>query len=117
MRLAHWRRSPPDAGFAADASVVGTATASVTATGFGVVIDSGCATAAEAVEESDLELELELAPEDGLSVDFAAPDFAVLDFAGDPWDLSALVLGLAPALASEVCPVVPPRLSGLLPAA
>jgi hypothetical protein len=64
------------------------------------VIDSGCATTAGTVEESDAEA----VPEDDLSVAFVAPDFAVLDFVVDCW--AALVLALAPALASDACPVV-----------
>jgi hypothetical protein len=92
----------PDAGVAAGAPVVGTATASVTATGFGVVMDNGCATTAATFEESALEV----VPEDGFSVDLAVPDFAVLDFAWDCWVGSVLALALAPA--SEVCPVVAP---------
>jgi hypothetical protein len=98
----------PDAGVAAGAPAVGTATAMVTATGFGVVIDSGWATTVAAVEES----EVELAPEDGLSVDLVVPDFAVLDVAVDGW--VALALALA-APASGLCPVVaPPPLAELL---
>lgn len=90
----------PDAGVAAGAAVVGTATA----TGLGVVMDSGCATTA--FEESAPEV----LPEAGLSVDFAVPDFAVLDFAWDCW----VALALAPALASEVCPVAAPPPTELL---
>jgi hypothetical protein len=98
----------PDAGVAAGAAVVGTATASATATGLGVVMDSGCATTA--FEESAPEV----LPEAGLSVDFAVPDFAVLDFGWDCWVALALALVLAPALASEGCPVAAPPPAELL---
>ena len=66
----------PDAGVAPGVPAVGTLTAIVTATGFGVVMDSGWATTAGAVEESAVEL----APEAGLSVDFVVSDFVVPDF-------------------------------------
>lgn len=107
----------PDAGVAAGAPAVGTVTARVTATGFGVVVDSGGATTAPAVEEPEVVLASEdlasedLASEDGLSVDLVSPDFAVLDFAVDGW--LALALALA-APASELGPVVAPLLAELL---
>ena len=90
----------PDVGVALGASVVGTARASVTATGLCVVIDSGCARTAGTLEESDGEA----VPEDDFSADFAVPDFAAPDFVVDGW--AALLLALAPALASDACPVV-----------